>query len=134
MPLAVFSRPGYCSRCQAWLGNRKASGTLEHGVALWHATAIGELLANASHFEGSSLRARFLASFRACVDVVTEGNQRAFARAAGGLDVRCLFPDARQSVATTRHALAHLPPPEYATDSSVGGRSHPLRRAFGTGK
>jgi transcriptional regulator with XRE-family HTH domain len=83
MPLAVFSRPGYCSRCQAWLGNRKASGTLEHGVARWHATAIGELLANASHFEGSSLRARFLASFRACVDVVTEGNQRAFARAAG---------------------------------------------------
>jgi AraC-like DNA-binding protein len=83
MPLAVFSRPGYCSRCQAWLGNSKASGTLEHGVALWHATAIGELLANASHFEGSSLRARFLASFRACVDVVTEGNQRAFARAAG---------------------------------------------------
>jgi DNA-binding phage protein len=52
-------------------------------VALWHATAIGELLANASRFGGPSLRARFLAGFRACVDVVAEGNQRAFARAAG---------------------------------------------------
>jgi len=91
MPLAVFSRPGYCSRCQAWLGANKANGIFERPtqlaeknvVALWHATAIGELLANAARFSGSSLRARFLASFHTCVDAVAEGNQLAFARASG---------------------------------------------------
>lgn len=94
MPLAVFSRPGYCSRCQTWLANlanNKANDDLEHPtqlaeenvVTLWRATVTGELLANALRFSGSSLRARFLASFRACVDAVAEGNQRAFARAAG---------------------------------------------------
>jgi len=91
MPLAVFSRPGYCSRCQVWLGHNKANGAFERptqfgdedGMALWHATAIGELLANASRFDGSTLRARFLASFRACVDAVAEGNRLAFARTCG---------------------------------------------------
>lgn len=88
MPLAVHSRPGYCSRCQAWLGDNKADSALERAdrlseandVALWHAKAIGELLGNASRLTCSSLRASFMANFRACVDAVTEGNQLAFAR------------------------------------------------------
>lgn len=88
MPLAVFSRPGYCSRCQAWLGENKADSTVEcttrppegNDVALRHAKAIGELLANGPRLNGSCLRAAFMANFRACVDGVAEGNRLAFAR------------------------------------------------------
>ena len=91
MPLAVFSRPGYCSHCQAWLGENKADSALErttrpsdeNDVALRHAKAIGELLANAPHLNGSSLRAAFMTNFRACVDGVAEGNRLAFARTCG---------------------------------------------------
>jgi len=91
MPLAVFSRPGYCSRCQAWLGNNKAGSALEHhtrlpqesDVALWHAKAIGGLLATAPRLNGPSLRTVFMANFRACVDAVAEGNRLAFARTCG---------------------------------------------------
>ena len=91
MPLAVFSRPGYCSRCQAWLGENGADSTIERAtrplekndVALRHAKAIGELLTNAPRLNGSGLRATFMANFRACVDAVAEGNRLAFARACG---------------------------------------------------
>jgi transcriptional regulator with XRE-family HTH domain len=91
MALAVYSRPGYCSRCQTWLGDNKAGRALEHptrlpeenDVALWHARAIGELLANAPRLNGSSLRSAFMTNFRACVDAVAEGNQLAFARTCG---------------------------------------------------
>ena len=89
MPLAVSSRPGYCSRCQAWLGNDKADSAHEHparlpaeiDVPLWQANAIGGLLAHAPRLKGSSLRNAFVANFRACVDAVAEGNRLAFARA-----------------------------------------------------
>lgn len=91
MPLAVFSRPGYCSHCQAWLGENEADSTRErttrpseeNDVALRHAEAIGELLANAPHLNGSPLRAAFMTNFRACVDGVAEGNRLAFARTCG---------------------------------------------------
>ena len=91
MALAVYSRPGYCSRCQTWLGDNKAGRALENptrlreenDLALWHARAIGELLANAPRLNGSSLRSAFIANFRACVDAVAEGNQLAFARTCG---------------------------------------------------
>lgn len=89
MPLAVFSRPGYCSRCQAWLGDNKAGSAPgqppwlpeENDLALWRAKAIGGLLATAPRLNGSSLRTVFMANFRACVDAVAEGNRLAFARA-----------------------------------------------------
>ena len=89
MPLAVSSRPGYCSRCQAWLGDDKADIVSEHpawlseenDVALWRARSIGGLLAHAPRLNSSSLRTVFTANFRACVDAVAEGNRRAFARA-----------------------------------------------------
>lgn len=88
-PLAVSSRPGYCSRCQTWLGDDNADSASEHptrlfeeiDVAAWHAKAIGGLLAHAPSLNGSSLRTAFMANFRACVDAVAEGNQLAFARA-----------------------------------------------------
>ena len=51
MPIAVYSRPRYCSRCQRWLGGNKKSGHLnirrpsykENNAALWQGKTIGEL-------------------------------------------------------------------------------------------
>jgi hypothetical protein len=94
MPIAVHSRPGYCSRCQQWLGGNKeirSSQCLtpfdtENNAALWQAKIIGELFAAAQRVSSPSLGKVFTANFRACVDAVAEGNQCAFARAAG---VRC---------------------------------------------
>ena len=91
MPIAVHSRPGYCSRCQQWLGGNKeirSSQCLtpfdtENNAALWQAKIIGELFAAAQRVSSPSLGKVFTANFRACVDVVAEGNQCAFARAAG---------------------------------------------------
>ncbi|MFZ0707415.1 MAG: hypothetical protein WAM71_17580 [Candidatus Korobacteraceae bacterium] len=52
-------------------------------MALRHAKAIGELLANAPHLNGCPLRAAFMTNFRACLDGVAEGNRLAFARTCG---------------------------------------------------
>ncbi len=91
MPIAVHSRPGYCSRCQQWLGGNKEIRSsqcstpfyTENNAALWQAKIIGELFAAAQRVSSPFLGKVFTANFRACVDVVAEGNQCAFARAAG---------------------------------------------------
>jgi hypothetical protein len=91
-PLTVYSRPGYCSKCQKWLGRHTPEGdrsTFEQHdaeAALWHAGAIGDLLAAAPRVDPTSLRRTFTANFRACVDLVAEGNKSAFADAAGVTD------------------------------------------------
>jgi transcriptional regulator with XRE-family HTH domain len=85
--LAVYSRPGYCSHCQQWLGG-SATGSLEsgpddpraHDAALARTEAIGELLAIAPRLEGVSLHGVFTANLKACVDAITDGNMDAFAR------------------------------------------------------
>jgi hypothetical protein len=88
MPLAVYSRPGYCSRCQRWLGNGKGSGSSERSrlphndASLWPAKLIGELFAAAPSLCSRCLNKVLISNFRACVDSAAEGNQRAFAQAA----------------------------------------------------
>jgi transcriptional regulator with XRE-family HTH domain len=88
-PLTVYSRPGYCSSCQEWLGRHAPEGGQstfkQHDAeaSLWYAGAIGDLLAAAPRVDPTSLRRTFTANFRACVDLIAEGNKSAFADAAG---------------------------------------------------
>ena len=51
-PLAAYSRPGYCSRCGAWLGRSPGGGSLRKELSqpeldyeIWIVRNIGELLA-----------------------------------------------------------------------------------------
>lgn len=88
-PLTVSSRPGYCSRCKKWLGRHAPEGDRsclkqhDDEKALWYAGAVGDLLAAAPRVDPTSLRGTFTANFRACVDLIAEGNKSAFADAAG---------------------------------------------------
>jgi AraC-like DNA-binding protein len=85
---AVFSRPGYCSNCTKWLGNSNpqpcppASNGNDSEAALRYAEEAGKLLGALPGLDSSSLRSTFTANFRACVEVVAEGNKSAFADAA----------------------------------------------------
>lgn len=100
MPITVYSRPGYCSRCQRWLGDSKEIHSPEHSTlffkenhaVLWQAKAVGELLAAAPRLSSSNLRNTLTANFQACVETAAEGNQRAFAQAAR---VSCYAIDCR---------------------------------------
>jgi len=86
-PLAVYSRSGFCSHCQKWLGVSAAAPSetgrgrqiADSDRALWRAEMIGELLANAPRLEHSSLNSVLIANLRACVDNVAGGNVGAFA-------------------------------------------------------
>lgn len=90
MPIAVYSRPGCCSRCQRWLGNstesrsseRSTLSDKENDAALWQAEAIAELFAATLRLSSPFLSSMFRSNFQACVDAAAEGNQRAFAQAA----------------------------------------------------
>jgi transcriptional regulator with XRE-family HTH domain len=90
MPLAVYSRPGHCSRCQQWLGDSKEIRSWgrsnppdrESDASLWKAQVIGELFAATPRLSSPCLNKVFISNFRACVDTVAEGNQDAFAEAA----------------------------------------------------
>lgn len=64
-PLASRSRPGFCSSCGEWLGQRKESvvivnETLKHRV--WDAEAVGTLLAAASNLKAQPEREGFVKS------------------------------------------------------------------------
>ena len=86
MPIAVYSRPGYCSRCQQWLGCHKGGGlTSSHeecNAAFWQANNIGELFAAAPRVSSPCLGTVFRVNLQACVDAIAEGNRGAFALAA----------------------------------------------------
>ncbi len=90
-PFTVYSRPGYCFRCQTWLGSSNLEGdrslNQHHTEAeLWHAGEVGALLSGAPHLDSTTLRNTFTANLRACVDCIAEGNKSAFADAAKVLD------------------------------------------------
>jgi transcriptional regulator with XRE-family HTH domain len=118
-PLSVYSRPGYCSRCQRWLGC-KTKGWQEHpprydqettNAGMPYDEVIGELLAVASRLNSSSLRQVFRANLRACVDAVAGGNQLVFARAAhvSHTAVSChLTGKTRPSIGTFLRICCHL--------------------------
>src|SRR6266851_1641020 len=107
-PLSVFLRPGYCSKCQAWLGDsgpEALSPTFDRSdaeAALWYAAQVGELLAAAPRFDSFPLRETFTINFRACVDVVADGHKHAFASAAR------MCPDTVHSL-ITQSSLPNIP-------------------------
>jgi len=86
-PFTVHSRPGYCSKCQKWLGHydlkreRPTCIARDAEAALWYAREAGNLLGAAPGVT-PSLRDVFTANLRACVEVIAEGNKSAFAEAA----------------------------------------------------
>ena len=91
-PFTVYSRPGYCFRCQTWLGGYNPGGDRpdlnQHrtDAQLWFAGEVGALLCAAPRLDSTSLRNTFTANLRACVDCIAEGNKSAFADAAKVLD------------------------------------------------
>jgi transcriptional regulator with XRE-family HTH domain len=83
-PITAFARPGYCSRCQAWLGNDDSigDGPDPTDVENWSAGEVGALLALAPQLGSTSLRISFTMNFRAFVDHVAQGHKIVFADAA----------------------------------------------------
>jgi len=86
-PLAAHSRPGYCSSCGRWLGQRGRPSRLhrnpsEADCELYVATTAGELLASCSTASRVS-RARFSTNLRICIDRLLSGNTKAFAELTG---------------------------------------------------
>lgn len=83
-PLAVYSRPGYCSHCQEWLGNsgRQDSPVIgqETNFEFWRAREIGELLRCAPTLDSLPLSDILSCNLRACVDAVAQGNSSSFAK------------------------------------------------------
>jgi hypothetical protein len=83
-PITAFSRPGYCSRCQAWLGSRIGAG--DHADAndtdIWSAAQVGELFSSAPQLGSTFLRSTFTTNFRAFADYIAEGNNSVFSEAA----------------------------------------------------
>lgn len=82
-PLAVYSRPGYCSQCQQWLGCAGQQDLpvveRETNIEVWRASVIGELLASAPLLTSPLLGDVFSQNLRTCVDAVAQGNSSSFA-------------------------------------------------------
>jgi len=86
-PLASFTRPGHCSRCQRWLGVRSRDEASESALdqhqmrhAYWVATALGELLEATPRVPEGLMRAAFRENLRGLVDRFAAGNATAFAQ------------------------------------------------------
>jgi hypothetical protein len=83
-PVTAFARPGYCSRCQVWLGDCDSLSDRPDpsDVEIWSAGEVGALLASAPQLRSTSLRSTFATNFRAFADYVAEGNKSALAETA----------------------------------------------------
>lgn len=83
-PLAWKSRPGYCSRCQEWLGSSGKElpyiTTSESEWLLWVAHSVGGLLAITSTLKFPCSKQRVAQALKFYVDQVTEGNVAELAR------------------------------------------------------
>ena len=86
-PLATFSRPGHCSRCQRWLGVRSQNEASHHpndqqemSHASWVATALGGLLEAAPQLPEGRMRTAFRENLRGLIDRFAAGNASAFAQ------------------------------------------------------
>lgn len=83
-PITVYSRPGYCSNCQNWLGestpdNDSSRLKTQPPDEMWYAEQAGALLSASPQLGSDLLSSAFTTNFRACVDCITEGNKSAFA-------------------------------------------------------
>lgn len=87
-PLAWRSRPGYCSRCDGWLGFSTTLGRESNQAwskddwdwFTWTANAIGELLAEVPQLAVSFSRDNISRNLRLLVEHLCEGNVADFAR------------------------------------------------------
>lgn len=77
--LSARSRPGYCCRCQQWLGQRRAPETPAESA---FAQSVGELL-TASAEVGSFSNTLFKTNLKRCIDSMTDGNVNRFCIATG---------------------------------------------------
>jgi TniQ len=82
--LSARSRPGYCCRCQQWLGQRRAPDqvSIEARAGLVFAQSVGDLLAAGRDMDlfSSSL---FKTNLRRCIGSLTDGNVNRFCTALG---------------------------------------------------
>ena len=79
------SQPGYCSRCQAWLGSlhdRVCSNisAIEFGMLFWIASTVKDLLAVTSTLQSFCDKQRVAQALKFYVDRIAEGNVAELAR------------------------------------------------------
>ena len=87
-PLGSRSRPGYCSRCQNWLGISSASELLDREVLSekelkwqsWVINNTGKLFITAPYLSSAPTRERLTKNIIACINQATEGNFSEFGR------------------------------------------------------
>jgi len=84
-PLGVFSRPGYCQRCNAWLGMPEADSHRSQPCAtniddeMWSTRQVGGLLTMLPHLDALAARKSLRLSLIAYLDHVAGGNILAMA-------------------------------------------------------
>jgi hypothetical protein len=83
-PLSSKSRPGYCCRCEKWLGHsRQAARSFipnELDYKLWIANQMGNLIAAAPTMASDPPQERATRFVPACINVLSDGNVSDFAR------------------------------------------------------
>uniref|UniRef100_B8HXB7 TetR family transcriptional regulator n=1 Tax=Cyanothece sp. (strain PCC 7425 / ATCC 29141) TaxID=395961 RepID=B8HXB7_CYAP4 len=85
-PLDWKTRPGYCSRCQVWLGSPPgvtSSNSLSNTEIRWEswvAQSCGNLLAYSPRLHKISVSVQVAASLSKCINLYAEGNIAEFAR------------------------------------------------------
>lgn len=84
-PLGVFSRPGFCERCDGWLGlsdtegRRSLDTPAEEGHDAWSTKQVGHLLTMLPLIDPVGARAALRISLAALLDQLTTGNVVALA-------------------------------------------------------
>lgn len=84
--LGWLSRPGYCSKCGGWLGQKLKDTETEPGGLdwqLWVSETVGDLLAKAPFLTSPPAREKVARTLRACINQIAEGNTAEFARQIG---------------------------------------------------
>lgn len=91
VPIAWYSRPGYCSKCQQWLGNtacfkEKSCEVLKIDEVennIWTATNIGALLSASSKLNAPLTRNQLADTLLKCINNFTQGNKSRFSHLLG---------------------------------------------------
>jgi hypothetical protein len=82
--LSARSRPGYCCRCQQWLGQRPAPAheSIDTQAGLAFAQNVGDILAAGTGIDSFS-SVLFKTNLRSCLGSLTDGNVKRFCTATG---------------------------------------------------
>ena len=83
--LSAKSRPGYCCRCQHWLGMKEVApdNSSDAHARITAAAGIGELLSAQPNLPQTPSREHFLSNVRVCVEHLADGNMSRFAAGVG---------------------------------------------------